>query len=80
MYFGNTKIIRLNLNTKYILFFSKVFKYKIVFCISNTYFKYMYLKYCPSLAAGTGQILLLAGQFWPAGRLLPTTALDLSVT
>ncbi len=24
-----------------------VFKYKIVF--SNTYFKYMYLKYCPSL-------------------------------
>ncbi len=22
---------------------------KIVFCISNTYFKYMYLKYCPSL-------------------------------
>ncbi len=28
-----------------------------------------------NLAAGTGQILLLAGQFCPAGRLLPTTAL-----
>ncbi len=25
-------------------------KYKIVFCISNTYLKYMYLKYRPSLA------------------------------
>ncbi len=30
------------LNTKYIRFFSKVFKYKIVFCISNTYFKYVF--------------------------------------
>ncbi len=29
-----------------------------------------------NLAAGAGQILLLAGQFWPAGRLLPTTDLD----
>ncbi len=36
-------------------FFPKVFKYKIVFCISNTYFKYMYFKYCPSL--GTSDIL-----------------------
>ncbi len=37
------------LNTKYIRFFAKVFKYKIVFCISNMYFKYIYQKYCPSL-------------------------------
>ncbi len=28
---------------------NNVFKYKIVCCISNTYFKYMYLKCCPSL-------------------------------
>ncbi len=26
-------------------------KYKMVFCISNPYFKYMYFKYCPSLTA-----------------------------
>ncbi len=31
-------------------FFSKLFKYKIIFCISNMYFKYMNLRYCPSLA------------------------------
>ncbi len=28
-----------------------------------------------NVAAGAGQILLLAGQFWPAARLWPTTDL-----
>ncbi len=35
----------------------KVLKYKIVFCISNTYLKYMYLKYCPSLLAFSVQLI-----------------------
>ncbi len=34
-----------------------------------------------NVAAGMGQILLLAGQFWPAGRLLPPTGVgDISNT
>jgi len=33
-------------------------KYKIVFCISNTYFKYLYLKYCPSLNLRRSIVLL----------------------
>ncbi len=32
------------------------------------------LKCTCNLAVGAGQILLLAGQFWPAGLLLPITA------
>ncbi len=32
-------------------------------------------RYQINLAAGAVQKLLLAGQFWPVGRLLPTTAL-----
>ncbi len=48
------------LNTKYIRFFSNVLKYRIVFCISNTYFKYMYLKYCPSLPVLTITVIFKA--------------------
>ncbi len=46
MYFENTKI-KCIVNTKYIRFFKWYLnaKYKIGFCISNTYIKNMYFKY-----------------------------------
>ncbi len=52
MYFENTKILsQMYLNRKCIRFFQRYLntKYIIVFCISNTYFKYIYQKYCPSM-------------------------------
>ncbi len=62
MYFENTNIQRLKA-FKYLFF--KGIKYKRVFCISDTYFKYMYLKYCPSLH--TLRTSMSPSQF-PVGR------------